>query len=335
MVLQTTGPIAMQNIQEEFGGTNPINLSEYYVGGVYVPSHSGTSTIPTSSTIALSNFYGTTRGSPVNEIVGAFFNNEIAVRNYLTSKESISYGFETNTETDLTYGISTPTNRYSTSVDVTCTFGTVPSAFSSIISDYITVVTINTGPGDSSTLLQDLLYINGIDYSTSYVSHVTKFFADTVGMVVKVYHIQEHIENITSLRSRFKKISQDILNKQEFFVIPGKWDVIYNDYLYHDTSLVMPVVEDDIIIAHSIISGHNYYPITATGVTANLLMDRRVMWYNGSTVQYEIITQTGNRYYYWPIKEETFYPGGDDTWNPYTVYTYSNSGVLQLRYNRS
>lgn len=50
MALQTTGPISLSNIQAEFGGSNPISISEYYNSNYGVPS---------SGTIRFSDFYGT------------------------------------------------------------------------------------------------------------------------------------------------------------------------------------------------------------------------------------------------------------------------------------
>lgn len=38
MALQTSGTITFAQIQAEFGGANPISLSEYYRGGAYVPT---------------------------------------------------------------------------------------------------------------------------------------------------------------------------------------------------------------------------------------------------------------------------------------------------------
>lgn len=63
MALQTSGAISLDNIQTEFGGSNPISLSEYYAGGSYVPSgSSGTyGSVPTSGTISFQQFYGTTK----------------------------------------------------------------------------------------------------------------------------------------------------------------------------------------------------------------------------------------------------------------------------------
>lgn len=54
------GPsLAFDEIQAEFGGTNPIGLDEYYRGGAFVGSHA--TDIPTSGPISVRNFYGTRR----------------------------------------------------------------------------------------------------------------------------------------------------------------------------------------------------------------------------------------------------------------------------------
>lgn len=61
-------PLSLLEIQTEFGGINPISLSEYYAGGSNVPSGTvgfpgGVSTgIPSSpSSISISNFYGSSK----------------------------------------------------------------------------------------------------------------------------------------------------------------------------------------------------------------------------------------------------------------------------------
>jgi|TARA_B110000858_G_scaffold127375_1_gene144961 hypothetical protein len=65
MALQTSGTITFAQIQAEFGGANPIGLSEYYQGGAYVPTTASFGkgstinyNIPASGQISLSNFYG-------------------------------------------------------------------------------------------------------------------------------------------------------------------------------------------------------------------------------------------------------------------------------------
>lgn len=58
MVLPTSGNIILSEIQEEFGGSNPASLSEYYRGGANVSDVPRHSAIPSSGTIGVSDFYG-------------------------------------------------------------------------------------------------------------------------------------------------------------------------------------------------------------------------------------------------------------------------------------
>ncbi len=56
MTLPASGPISLLNLQEEFGGANPIAINEYYAGGLFV---SNTLPVPSAgSPIALDAFYG-------------------------------------------------------------------------------------------------------------------------------------------------------------------------------------------------------------------------------------------------------------------------------------
>lgn len=55
MTLQTSGPISLGNIQTEFGGSNPISLSEYYDVAAGIPA---------SGTISIGDFYGATAFVP-------------------------------------------------------------------------------------------------------------------------------------------------------------------------------------------------------------------------------------------------------------------------------
>lgn len=53
MALQTSGAISLANVQTEFGGVNPISISEYYGKAAGIPA---------SGTISLSHFYGKSNG---------------------------------------------------------------------------------------------------------------------------------------------------------------------------------------------------------------------------------------------------------------------------------
>ena len=61
MAIPSTGPVSMQDISDEFdGNSNPLSLSDYYAGGLYVPS--GTTgnlgLIPSSGLITFDHFRG-------------------------------------------------------------------------------------------------------------------------------------------------------------------------------------------------------------------------------------------------------------------------------------
>jgi hypothetical protein len=75
MPLPTSGPLTLADIQTEFGGTNPISLSEYYAGGGLVPSGaSGTfGAVPSSGAISIQNFYGTANSETQVVTVGTTF----------------------------------------------------------------------------------------------------------------------------------------------------------------------------------------------------------------------------------------------------------------------
>ena len=51
-------PIDLQDLADEFGGTAPHELSEYYRGGGEVPNSAANNAVPTSGTISLGDFYG-------------------------------------------------------------------------------------------------------------------------------------------------------------------------------------------------------------------------------------------------------------------------------------
>jgi len=57
MALQSSGPISINDLKAEFGGTAPDGLDEYYRGGLLVPDIPANLLIPTSGEISLILFY--------------------------------------------------------------------------------------------------------------------------------------------------------------------------------------------------------------------------------------------------------------------------------------
>jgi hypothetical protein len=69
MALQPSGLITLSDIQDEFGGANPIGLSEYYRGGAYTTDNN--TSVPESGAISLSDFYSATNTVTVTyELIG-------------------------------------------------------------------------------------------------------------------------------------------------------------------------------------------------------------------------------------------------------------------------
>ena len=90
MALPSTGELALTDIQTEFGGSNPIGLSEYYAGGLYVAS--GTTgdggAIPTTGEITIGDFYGSQAGTTVTVTEGSD-----TILNAGATAQSQLYGF--------------------------------------------------------------------------------------------------------------------------------------------------------------------------------------------------------------------------------------------------
>ena len=76
MTLQSSGAISLANIASEFGGSTPHSLSEYYgvAGGV-----------PSSGTISMNQFYGTSAPSYVAASGGSVSTSGVWKRHYFYS----------------------------------------------------------------------------------------------------------------------------------------------------------------------------------------------------------------------------------------------------------
>jgi len=110
MPLPASGPLSLNDIQGEFGGSNPISLSEYYAGGGLVPSGtSGTyGAVPSSGTISIQNFYGTsnvvitlTSQTGLTSIVNGVPAGETAVASYQIASNGKVFKIEGATTTEI------------------------------------------------------------------------------------------------------------------------------------------------------------------------------------------------------------------------------------------
>jgi hypothetical protein len=120
----------LNDLQNEFGGSNPIAISEYYRGGGLVPDIPANSSVPASGQISLSNFYNATNA---DYIPAAFDINNITDPGGDTPVTA-----DTNQITIT--GINTP---------ITLNFGTSNAAVSF------------SAPGAGGTTANATVYVNG------------------------------------------------------------------------------------------------------------------------------------------------------------------------------
>ncbi len=92
MTLPSSGPISLQDIANEFGGSHPLSMSNYYAGGPHVPSGAtGTNgPVPTSGPLTLTNFYGTTATTPISVAAADAVNGDSAFADSATVTASTS-----------------------------------------------------------------------------------------------------------------------------------------------------------------------------------------------------------------------------------------------------
>jgi hypothetical protein len=89
MALPGSGALTFSAIQTEFGGSNPIGLSEYYRNGAYVGG--GAPNVPTSGAIALSTFYSAEAAVVLN------ITTNTSNYNILTAATAAGYNAATDT----------------------------------------------------------------------------------------------------------------------------------------------------------------------------------------------------------------------------------------------
>jgi len=199
MALPSSGVLTLNDIQTEFGGTNPIDLSEYYRGGGLVPDSALNAAIPTSGVISVSDFYGaanllnldfTVQGAVVNRANGTFTGVSIGTADAsrmvviqggsasgsgtLTAPTSVTIG-------GITAGLVRNTNNYVAYAKVpTGTTATIVISGGSgtYTTQIYTLNTVNTAP------TQNLIATRSIAANTNGSSTMTQNPVDTEGVFI-------------------------------------------------------------------------------------------------------------------------------------------------------
>ena len=100
MAITSSGTICLSNVQAEFGGSNPICLSEYY---------GAASGVPSSGTICLSNFYGKSAAQTINVTISS------STTNYNMRTAFVDAGWDGSKVLNGTVTVNSGVTVYSTS----------------------------------------------------------------------------------------------------------------------------------------------------------------------------------------------------------------------------
>ena len=118
MPVTSSGAISLEDVQTEFGGSNPIGIEEYYRGGSAVDNITANAAVPTSGQIQLDDFYGTREADTfTSSLYDINTNNFWSLAGYSswTSVPSESWTFAKTTDS-YSKSISVPYNNFALSV---------------------------------------------------------------------------------------------------------------------------------------------------------------------------------------------------------------------------
>lgn len=263
--------ISLSSIQSEWGGSNPISLSEYYRGGIYVPNNfTNTGNIPSSGAISFSNFANSYSEDTAVNILNHFWTYRANYfRRNLEGGSSVWPGDDFNRDSG-----GGSVNRYLTTVSPAATFNATALIG---LSKKHTVIYLATG--SSATI-------------NSYPS-ATSVWSDNWGEISLVVARYDSIgRDRTSYSGTYTRSGGNSGSWSKMIIIPGWWDVattvqnpVNNNGQYYDRSL--PSGRIALFASGSGYNGDTKVPYSGTNVIKG-----SEWWYNGSAM-YLCVNNTG------------------------------------------
>lgn len=207
MAVPSGNNASLNDIQNEWGGSDPISLNEYYLGGLNVPSNfTNTGSIPTSGTISVNNFRGTSSEDSAVNILTQFWDQRASYfRRNLESGGSVWPGDDFNRDSG-----GGSVNRYLTTVSPAATFSA--TALQGMSKKH-TVIYLATGSSAAIQTYTSGTVTNGI-YSLS---------GQEVSIVVARY--DGLARNRTSYSGTYSRSGGNSGSWSKMILLQGWWDV--------------------------------------------------------------------------------------------------------------
>jgi len=202
MALPSSGPITLANIQTEFGGANPIGLSEYYRGGAYVPDSTNNTSVPTTGAISLSNFYNAQKSY-----------THAQVASYMDANLLNTFRWCYGGDASYDVFIGGPYARYVSYSTWTASFSLGSASITGTTK--FTVVVGITGSsanfGTTSVSGSGVSVVSQTDYSSGYE------------MVIRVIDCEGDFRNVTSVGVGWNRSGGNSGSWAAAMVVPGRW----------------------------------------------------------------------------------------------------------------
>lgn len=202
MALPVSGPLSLANIQAEFGGSNPISLSEYYRGGAYVPNTANTATIPTSGPISISNFYGTQK---------SYTNTQVA--NYMDANLLNTFRWCLGHDDQYNVFGNGPFNRYTSYSTWTANYslGGASLTGTTKFTVFIGITASSASFGATTVNGSGVSVVNTTDYTSGYE------------MYIRVLDCEGDFRNVTSIDVGWNRSGGNSGSWAATMVVPGRW----------------------------------------------------------------------------------------------------------------
>ena len=337
MTIKTSGSLSLGEIQAEFGGSNPIGLTEYLAGRTYVNSGvigypNGVATpIPSSPPIRISNFYGASAEPSTVDIANYFWTNRTQLIRYSNLHyypvfrplpgASGNTGYYTNVAGYEYFWWNNPNARYSfPSITNNWTHG--PSSLfythsgrSSIFYSVLTCAAgqINNYPSLTSSASPGRLIWDSGTYAYVGDGAQPSLVGDGYGISINMKVYEGQVKDVTSSTCTTSTAGGNAGTWTYQYIIPGKWtwDGLINFPFTYETT----IAPGEMVLTLLERGGNGrgeipppYWPYTELR-TSLVSTGIDQWWYNGADALLSVNTTSSTQNFGWQNGEENYFYG--------------------------
>ena len=202
MAIPSSGVLTLSQIQTEFGGSNPIDLSEYYRGGSYVPNSTNNTSIPTSGAISISNFYNAQKSY-----------TQAQIASYMDASLLDTFRWCMGGDTSYDVFIGGPYARYVSSSSFTANYSLSSASITGTTKFTVMVGITGQSPSFSSVT------VNGTGVT---VIGQTDYYPGNE-MAHRILDCEGDFRNVTSVVTNWNRSAQNYGSWAGVMIVPGRW----------------------------------------------------------------------------------------------------------------